>query len=332
LLAVQLVERLREHDLDCDVRTVFTTPTIAGLAAVLSDGAMRHRVAVPVNSITPQTEVITPDVLPLVSLDQTEIDRIVEAVPGGTANVQDIYPLAPLQEGILFHHLVSPDADSYVLSSLLTADSRERLDAFLAALQTVIDRHDILRTSLAWEGLSHPVQIVHRHTCVNVEELTLDTTGSAIDDPAAALMAQVDPRRYRMDLGQAPLIRLFTAHDPVNQRWLILVLMHHIIGDNASLQVLVSEVGSILRGDMAQLPPPVPYRNVVAQAVLGVPQAEHEAFFRTMLGDVAEPCAPYGLLDTVRMSSRRGRCWTPGSPAWCGRAPDDWASRRQACS
>ncbi|WP_030187444.1 alpha/beta fold hydrolase, partial [Streptomyces sp. NRRL S-813] len=36
LLAVQLVERLREHDLDCDVRTVFTTPTIAGLAALMA--------------------------------------------------------------------------------------------------------------------------------------------------------------------------------------------------------------------------------------------------------------------------------------------------------
>jgi len=41
----------------------------------------------------------------------------------------------------------------------------------------------------------------------------------------------------------------------------------------------------------------VPYRNVVAQARLGISQQDHEAFFRQMLGDVDEPTAPFGLLD-----------------------------------
>ena len=60
--------------------------------------------------------------LPLIELTQEQISRVVEQVPGGTQNVQDIYPLSPLQEGILFHHLMGEQGDAYVLSMLLGFD------------------------------------------------------------------------------------------------------------------------------------------------------------------------------------------------------------------
>ncbi|WP_229699082.1 condensation domain-containing protein, partial [Wenjunlia tyrosinilytica] len=236
---------------------------------------------------------ITPEMLPLVDLTEEQITKVVASVPGGAGNVQDIYPLAPLQEGIFFHHLMGGEGDAYLLSSVLAVPSRDWVGEFADALQMVVDRHDILRTSVVWEGLPQPVQVVWRRTELPVEEVTLDGSG----DAAAQLLARYDPRRLRLDLNRAPLLRVVTAYDEPNDRWLLLVLMHHLVGDHTTMEVLQEEIGAVLAGSADALPEAVPYRNVVAQAVLGTSRAEHEEFFTELLGDVDEPTAPFGILD-----------------------------------
>ncbi|HYU26315.1 MAG TPA: amino acid adenylation domain-containing protein, partial [Thermoanaerobaculia bacterium] len=278
LLAVTLIERMRRKGLHADVRALFASPTIAQLAAEV--GSETQQIEVPANAIPLNAEAITPEMLPLVTLEQSEIDSIVSAVPGGAANVQDIYPLAPLQEGILFHHLMEREGDTYLLSSLLAFDTRERLDAFTSALQAVVDRHDILRTAVMWEGLAQPVQVVCRTARLPVEEVTAES--------AEQLYEEFNPRRHRIDIRRAPLMRLVIAKDAKGQ-WLMLLLLHHLAGDHSTMEVLQREVEVFLSGKGSELPAPLPFRNFVAQARRGVSAEEHEAFFAKMLGDVAEP-------------------------------------------
>src|SRR5215468_4968198 len=159
---------------------------------------------------------ITPEMVPLVEMTPDEIEKIVRGVPGGAENVQDIYPLAPLQEGILFHHLMSAEGDAYLLSLLLAFDTRERLERFIGALQAVIDRHDILRTAVVWEGLPEPVQVVWREAPLRMEEVHLNPQEGEIE---RQLLSRFDPRRYRLDIGEAPLMRAFAAYDVIGERW-----------------------------------------------------------------------------------------------------------------
>ena len=146
---------------------------------------------------------ITPEMVPLVRLTVKEIERIARQVPGGAANVQDIYPLAPLQEGALFHYLLGGrKGDPYLTTNLLSFDSRPRLDAYLEALRGVIGRHDALRTAVMWEDLAEPVQVVWRKAALPVEEVVLDPEAG---DVAKQLYARFNSRRYRIDLRRAPL-------------------------------------------------------------------------------------------------------------------------------
>ncbi|MFP3518853.1 condensation domain-containing protein, partial [Pseudomonas sp. SIMBA_077] len=156
-------------------------------------------------------------------------------VPGGAANVQDIYPLAPLQEGMLYHHLSAAQGDPYVLQARFAFASAERRQAFVEALQWVIDRHDILRTAIAWESLDEPLQVVWRQAPLVIEAVALDP---ADGDVLGQLQARYDSRHFRLDLRQAPLLRLVHAEDPANQRQVALLLFHHLALDHSALDLV----------------------------------------------------------------------------------------------
>src|SRR6185436_3192990 len=140
-----------------------------------------------------------------------------------------------------------------------------------------------LRTAFHWKGLSTPAQVVRRDARLSVTELTLDPKQGPV---AEQLKARFDPRRHRLDLSEPPLLRFVVTFDAEQQRWLLLQLKHHLMGDHSTTEILHDEVRALLENRGDTLPPPRPFRNLIAQVRLGMAAEEHERFFRAMLADI----------------------------------------------
>ena len=295
LLVVRLISELQKAGCKIAAKQLYEAGDLAELAQLIdANGAGEQQPAfkAPDNLIPDNCEQLTPQMLPLVELSQTTLDDIAGQVPGGAANIQDIYPLGPLQQGILFHHMLDMERDAYVLSSLYEVSSKQAMMDLLAMLQFIVDRHDVLRTAVFWQGHKQPVQVVLRQAQLPVKWTPL------ADE--AQLQAFVDNYRHigsqRMDLHQAPLLQLEVAHHH-DEHYAVLLKFHHIISDHVGLEIILKELAYYQAGQADKLPKPVPYREFIAFTQHQTQQHDADGFFKAMLADVSEPTAPFDLTD-----------------------------------
>lgn len=102
----------------------------------------------------------TPEQFPEADLDADGLDSVLDRYLPDT--VVDIYALSPLQAGILFESTHRPGNGNYLTQTVFEIRGRLDTEAFIAAWRYVIDRHPILRTTFVTDGVTHPVQVVHR--------------------------------------------------------------------------------------------------------------------------------------------------------------------------
>jgi thioesterase domain-containing protein len=180
-------------------------------------------------------------------------------------NVEDIYPLSPMQHLMLLHAMSAPG--NGVLLNQVSYDVRGPLDVerFRRAWEIVVARHAALRTAFLWEGLAQPLQVVREAVIIPFRVVDLSAM-----DPVAQSNRVDDLRREDLEtplpLAQAPLMRVTLAR--INERrhcfiWSI----HHLVIDRWSHAIVFGDLQAIYRASLNDQPlrlsPPGRFRDYI---------------------------------------------------------------------
>jgi hypothetical protein len=199
-------------------------------------------------------------------------------------NLEAVYPLSPMQQGMVFHTLYTPESGVDFEQTTFMIQGEFDVSAFAKAWQRVLDRHTILRTSFAWQGLDRMLQVVHKEVKVPLERQDWR------DIPAGEQQARFDSlltkeRSRGFDLTVPPLLRL-TILQIADDTYHILLNHHHALLDGWSIPLLFKEVfafyDAFTRDQDLTLPPARPYRDYIAW-LQARDLAAAEAFWRKEL-------------------------------------------------
>ncbi len=180
-------------------------------------------------------------------------------------NVEDIYPLSSMQEGILFHTRHDPTFAAYFEIITGTLHGDVDLAAFAQAWQSVVDRHAVLRTAFVWQRLNEPVQVVRKRAKLEINHLdwrslTEEEQEKAFNDLSIA------ERTRGFDLSRAPLMRVALIHLDDNSYRFVWVYHHGLI-DGWSGSIVFNDVFSfyeaLTSGVKPALSPPPSFRSYI---------------------------------------------------------------------
>ncbi|MFE1763839.1 amino acid adenylation domain-containing protein [Streptomyces angustmyceticus] len=235
---------------------------------------------------------LTPSDLPLVDLTQTEIDEL-EARPGG---VEDVLPLSPLQEGLLFHALYADSGpDVYAMQMAVDLEGPLDTDALRAAGQALLERHPNLRAWFHRRPGGQAVQVIRSRVELAWDEVDLTAEDEATRQAELARLTD-EARHRRFDLATPPLVR-FLLIRLATGRHRLLILKHHIVLDGWSMPLFLRDLVTLYHrgGDQAALPPVVPYRTYFDWLAGQDTETTRDAW-REALSGVTEPTllAPAG--------------------------------------
>ena len=182
-----------------------------------------------------------------------------------TTDVEDIYELSPLQQGMLLHSLYGGDNDTYVAQHSFAVDGQLDADALHRAWQQTVAAHSALRTSFHWEGLDKPLQVVHRDVAVAMRRHDWSAFGEPERERRLDRLL-VDERTAGFDPARIPLLRLDLIRYADGRH--VFVWTHQMLPvDGWSVPIIVSDVVRRYRhltSGFPEPPPAAPYRDYIA--------------------------------------------------------------------
>ncbi|MEU7584235.1 amino acid adenylation domain-containing protein [Streptomyces sp. NPDC041068] len=202
-----------------------------------------------------------------------------------TSGLEDVLPLSPLQEGLLFHALAD-EAGTDVYNTQLFLDLEGPLDAerLRTAARALLRRHANLRAGFRQRKNGQAIQVIHRE----VELPWSDVDLSGLDESAqeAELTALLEADRVRrFDLAAPPALR-FTLVRLATGLHRLVMSNHHILIDGWSAPVLLRELLTLYKehGSDATLPPVTPYREYLSWLARQDTAAAKDAWRRALAG------------------------------------------------
>lgn len=210
-----------------------------------------------------------------------------ERLPFDLRTIDDMYPLSPMQQGILFHSLFAPEQSTYV-NQLVATLSNPDVTRLSAAFEAATPRHDILRTGFA-SNEAVPVQIVHRQAKMNVE--LLDWRERGADAPAAFEAWLTQDRARGFDLSAPPLMRVALIRFTTDE-WRLVWTRHHLLLDGWSTARFFADVlRDYIEPPRPQLfaaTPKARYRDFIAW-LAGRDQDAERSFWLQRLAQLQQP-------------------------------------------
>ncbi len=205
-------------------------------------------------------------------------------------NIETIYPLSPMQQGMLFHTIYEPDSSIYFEQLHFKLKGPLDVEPFKKALQRVIERHPVLRTSFVWKKTGKMMQVVHKEIDLPLE--TLDWRQYSNEEQHKHFRALLQKDRQRgFNLNKAPLLRM-TLIQLDDDAWRVIWSNHHIILDGWSNPILLKEIFTLYEGlrngQDIPLPRARPYRDYVAW-LQKQDKNKAETYWRELLGDFSAP-------------------------------------------
>ncbi|MDX1695931.1 MAG: amino acid adenylation domain-containing protein, partial [Ketobacteraceae bacterium] len=228
LLATQVISRLKKHyGVDIPLRRLFESPTVETIARVIDELlAQGDHSQVP----------------PLQKISRNE--RL---------------PLSFVQQQLWLLDQLDPGTAAYNMPVLLELTGELDVEILNQSLTEVVKRHETLRSNFVMQG-DEPVVIIHepREWQVSI----VDLSGKAVEEQEQAVQSYIDKETDRgFDLAKDPLLRttLLKCHqDGQPQRWIFVGVMHHIVSDGWSMDVLVQELAAsyiaLSQGQQPRLP------------------------------------------------------------------------------